>query len=107
MTTFDEREQAFETKYAHDQELLFKIKARTRKFLALWAAQRMGQDEEDTLDYAKQIIDYGVKNSDEANVIDHVFDDLKEAGVCVTREKVAEKLAVLRGVAEKQLLKDD
>lgn len=42
MTTFDEREQGFETKFKHDQELRFKTNARRNKLLGLWAAARLG-----------------------------------------------------------------
>ena len=52
MTTFDEREQAFEAKLAHDEELKFKATARRNKLLGLWAAQKMGKSGDAAEEYA-------------------------------------------------------
>jgi hypothetical protein len=47
MTTFDNREQAFEAKYAHDEEMQFKAQARCNKLLGLWAAEKLGKSGSD------------------------------------------------------------
>ena len=54
MSTFDKREDAFEKKFAHDEELRFKAMARRNKALALWAAEKLGQTDLDA--YLKELI---------------------------------------------------
>ena len=56
MTTFDKREEGFERKYAHDQELLFKANARRNKALGLWAAAKLGLSGSEAEDYARSVI---------------------------------------------------
>ena len=56
MTTFDDREQAFEKKYAHDAEMQFKAEARRNKKLGLWAAEKMGIAGDAADAYAKEVI---------------------------------------------------
>ena len=56
MTTFDERENAFEAKFAHDEEMQFKAQARCNRLLGLWAAEKMGKSGEDAEAYAKTVV---------------------------------------------------
>ena len=56
MTTFENREKAFENKYAHDEEMMFKAVARRNKLLGLWAAGLMGKTGDDATDYAKSVV---------------------------------------------------
>ena len=56
MTTFDERENAFESKYAHDAEMQFKADARRNKLLGLWAAGLMGKSEAEATAYAAEVV---------------------------------------------------
>ena len=56
MTTFDDREHAFENKFAHDAEMQFKAEARRNKLLGLWAAELMGKSADDAADYAKEVV---------------------------------------------------
>ena len=56
MTTFDKREQAFEDKFAHDEELRFKATARRNKLLGLWAAEKLGLDGSEAETYAKDMV---------------------------------------------------
>ena len=67
MTTFDNRENAFENKYAHDAEMQFKAQARRAKLVGLWAAGLMGLSEEAAADYAKSVV---VADLEEAGVED-------------------------------------
>ena len=61
MTTFDDREKAFEAKYEHDEQLKFKVTARRNKLLGLWAAGLLGKTGADAEAYAKEHgIDYTV-----------------------------------------------
>ena len=56
MSTFDDRENAFENKFAHDAEMQFKAEARANKLLGLWAAELMGKSAEDAAEYAKEVV---------------------------------------------------
>lgn len=56
MSTFDDRERAFETKFAHDQEMQFKAVSRRNKRLGLWAAELLGRTGQDAEDYAMAVI---------------------------------------------------
>jgi hypothetical protein len=56
MTTFDERQKAFEQKFEHDQELRFKANSRRNKLLGLWAAGLMGKTGDDAESYAREIV---------------------------------------------------
>ncbi|MGA3301745.1 MAG: DUF1476 domain-containing protein [Methylovirgula sp.] len=60
MTTFDERENAFEAKLAHDEELKFKATARRNKLLGLWAAQKMGKSGDAADEYAAALVTTGL-----------------------------------------------
>jgi len=56
MTTFDEREQAYEAKLAHDEELKFKAMARRNKWLGLWAAEKLGKRGAAAEEYAAALV---------------------------------------------------
>jgi hypothetical protein len=56
MSTFDKREEGFERKFAHDEEVRFKARARRNKLLGLWAAQKLGLDGDAAEAYAKEIV---------------------------------------------------
>ncbi|WP_040617241.1 DUF1476 domain-containing protein [Roseibium sp. TrichSKD4] len=56
MSTFDKREEGFESKFAHDEELRFKATARRNKLLGLWAAEFLGKSGADAEEYAKEVV---------------------------------------------------
>ena len=56
MTTFDDRENAFENKFAHDQEMQFRAEARRNKLMGLWVADILGKSGADAEDYAKEVV---------------------------------------------------
>src|SRR6516164_4407438 len=56
MTTFDKREEGFEKKFAHDEELRFKATARRNKLIGLWAAEKLGLTGADAENYAKSVV---------------------------------------------------
>ena len=60
MTTFDKREEAFEKKFAHDEELMFKATARRNRMLGMWAAEKLGFSGDKATDYAKDVATIGV-----------------------------------------------
>jgi hypothetical protein len=84
MTTFDKREEGFEKKFAHDEELRFKANARRNKLLGLWAASKMGVTGADADTYAKAVVAADFEEAGDHDVFRKVRADLdakKVAGV--------------------------
>jgi hypothetical protein len=92
MTTFDDRERAFESRYAHDQELQFKIVARRNRLLGQWAAKLMGLTEAESDAYAKEVVRADFEEAGDEDVIRKVIGDLTSAGVETDETKVREAL---------------
>jgi len=80
MTTFNDREKAFEKKYEHDQDLQFKTTARKNKLLGLWAAGLMGKSGADADAYAKEIVIADFDRPGDGDVIEKLVKDLAAAG---------------------------
>ena len=76
MSTFDDREHAFENKYAHDAEMLFKAEARRNKLLGLWAAGLMGKSADDAAEYAKEVVASDFEEAGDEDVYRKVSGDL-------------------------------
>lgn len=94
MTTFDDRENAFENKFAHDAEMQFKAEARRNKLLGLWAAELMGKSGEDAAEYAKEVIKADFEEAGHEDVVRKVAGDLGDKSDPDTiRAKMAELLA--------------
>ena len=81
MTTFDEREEAFERKFVHDEDLRFKATARRNKLLGLWAAQQMGKSGQDAEAYARSVVLADFQEAGDDDVLRKVRGDLESAGV--------------------------
>jgi hypothetical protein len=80
MTTFDEREKAFEKKFEHDQDLRFKTTARKNKLLGLWAAGLMGKSGADAEAYSRDIVMADFEKPGDHDVIHTLMRDLAAAG---------------------------
>ncbi|MDA9422705.1 MULTISPECIES: DUF1476 domain-containing protein [Bradyrhizobium] len=104
MTTFDKREQGFEAKFAHDEELVFKATARSNKLLGLWAAGQLGLSGDAAAGYAGTLVTDHLEDRTMDEVLDKVSADL--AGKGVAREEVAQKLQECLHQALQQLETD-
>ena len=100
MTTFDDREQAFENKFAHDEELEFKAVARRNRMLGVWAAGLMGLEGDHVDEYAKAVVRSDFEQPGDEDVLRKVFKDLTASGTKITesavRAKMDEQLAIAR-----------
>lgn len=97
MTTFDDRQKAFESKYAHDAEIQFKVDARRNKLLGLWAAELMGKTGEDADAYAREVIKSDFAEAGDEDVFRKVAGDVGDLATEVElRAKMAELLALAR-----------
>ena len=91
MSTFDDRENAFENKYAHDAEMQFKADARRNKLLGLWAADLMGKTGDDAAEYAKEVVKSDFEEAGDEDVYRKVSGDLGDrADEATIRAKMAE-----------------
>lgn len=77
MTTFDDRENAFESKYAHDEEMMFKAVARRNKLLGLWAAGLLGKSGDEANEYAKSVVLADFEEAGHEDVVRKVAADLE------------------------------
>ena len=102
MTTLKDRQNAFETKHAHDEELRFKTTARRNKLLGLWAAEKLGLGGTEAADYAKAVVAADFEEPGDADVIRKVRGDLEAAGVPNAEAEVRRALeqCMARAVAE-------
>ena len=81
MTTFNDRENAFENKFARDEELQFKVTARRNKLVGLWAAEKMGLTAEESDSYAKSVVQADFEEAGDEDVVRKILGDLTSAGV--------------------------
>lgn len=97
MTTFDDRENAFESKFAHDAEMQFKADARRNKLLGLWAADLLGKTGDDAEAYAKEVIKSDFEEAGHEDVFRKVSGDLGDkADETTIRAKMAELMAMAK-----------
>src|SRR5271170_3663117 len=99
MTTFDERENAFEAKFARDEELRFKATARRDRALGIWAAAQLGLSGIEAEDYAKEVVRADFKHPGDSDVIAKVLGDLKAKGLAVDEKTIKRKLVDLMAEA--------
>ncbi len=103
MNTFDDREHAFEAKFAHDAEMQFKAEARRNKLLGLWAAELMGKSGDEAAEYAKEVIKSDFEEAGHEDVYRKVSGDL---GAKADEATIRGKMAELMIEAKDQLLKE-
>jgi hypothetical protein len=92
MTTFDDREKAFENLYARDQETQFRIIARRNRLLGEWAAKLMGLTEVESESYAKDVVRADFEEAGDDDVVRKVLGDLTSAGVECDETRIREAL---------------
>ena len=103
VTTFDDRESAFENKFAHDAEMQFRAEARRNKLLGLWAAGLMGKSGDEAEAYAREVVKADFEEAGTEDVVRKVAGDLGDKS---TADEVRRKMAELLAVAKGQLLSE-
>ncbi len=103
MTTFDKREEAFEHKFAHDEELRFKALARRDKLLGLWAAEKMGLEGDAATTYAASVVVADLEEPGDDDVVAKVQADLMAAGVAQSDHQIRRTMDELMAVAVQQI----
>jgi hypothetical protein len=90
MTTFDKREQGFEAKFIHDEELRFKVTARCNKMLGNWAAAQLGLTGDAAVAYAKSLVIADLENQGSDDTLHRVLKDLAPKGI--SEQQIAERM---------------
>lgn len=104
MTAFDDRERAFEAKFARDEDMAFRITARRNKLLGQWAAAKMGLTPEETDAYAKAVVQADFEEAGDEDVIRKLLGDMLAANVEIDDATVRRAIEEQTVEARRQLL---
>ena len=105
MTTFDEREHAFEAKLAHDEELKFKARARRDKRLGLWAAGKLGKTGAAAEVYAARIVADDVAKGGPGQILKTLRADFDRAGIAISDLEIRKQMEALFAAAVEEITK--
>ena len=92
MNKFDERGKSFEKKFLMDEELKFKITARSNKYLGEWASLKLGKNEEEKKNYIQEIIKSDLKESGQEDVFRKIKRDFQAASVSVEEAEIRDQM---------------
>jgi len=102
MSTFDEREKSFEKKFAHDEELQFKISARRNKYIGQWASQILGYNSDQEKEYIQSVIKADFAEAGDEDVFRKVKADLKDHNI--SDEEIRKKMDDLNEKAKSEFI---
>ena len=103
MTNMNDRKDAFENKFAHDENLKFKATARRNKLLGLWAAELMGKSGDAAADYAKEVVMSDFEEVGDEDVFRKVRGDLDAAKIEQSDHQIRRNMEELMAVAIEQI----
>jgi len=106
MTTFDNREKAFEDKYKHDQDLQFRVVVRRNKLLGLWAAKELGIPAAETEAYAKSVVMADFEKPGDDDVLEKIVADAKAKGVDISEHRIRKHMDDLLEAARQQIMSE-
>ncbi|WND02217.1 DUF1476 domain-containing protein [Temperatibacter marinus] len=104
MTTFDAREKAFEDKFAHDQEMLFKAEARRNKLAGEWAGRKLGKSGDDLETYIKSVIIADLEEAGHDDVKRKIHADFVTNSLDISEHRIDKKLTDLLTEAKHQIM---
>ena len=104
MTSFSDKERAEEAKYAHDEEMQFRVAARRNRLLGGWAAEKMGLTAAEADAYAKEVIQADFEEAGDEDVIRKVLGDLTAAGIEVDEAEIRSALEAKSVEARRALM---
>ena len=107
MTTFDDREKAFEKKFEHDQQLQFKVNVRKNKLLGLWAAGVLGKSGAEAEAYAKDLVLVEFERAGDHDVIHKLVRDFAAAGKPMEDHTIRKQAERLLPEAKKQVMAEN
>ena len=94
MSKFDEREKSFEKKFAKDQELQFKIAARSNKYLAEWVSSKLGKNDEHKQNYVHEIIKADMEEAGNEDVFRKVKKDFESSAINIDDSEIRNQMAL-------------
>ena len=100
MSSFDERQKSFEKKFAHDEELQFKISARKNKYLGEWASKILGHNDEKEKEYIQSVIKADFEEAGDQDVFRKIKADLKDHNI--SEEEIRKKMNELNEKAKSE-----
>jgi hypothetical protein len=103
MSEFDKREAAFENKFAHDEEVLFRVLAHTNLMLGLWAAAKLGKTGAEAEEYAKGLVAQDVAAHIKAGVLAQIHKDFSAAGVAQSEHQISRHFDEFKAQAAKDV----
>lgn len=103
MTTFDEREKAYEAQLAHDEDLRFRAYVRRNKNLGLWAAERLGKSDEAAEAYAAMLIQTHLDGDGDEGVFAKLRADFAAAGLPDSDHQIRREMAELLAQATREI----
>lgn len=106
MTTFNDREKAFEDKYKHDQELQFRVEVRRNKLLGLKVAELLGISGDAAEAYAKEVVASDFEEAGDEDVFRKVFGDLQAKNVDFSEHRLRKLMDDLREEAKNQVMSE-
>ena len=92
MNKFDERKKGFEKKFQMDEELQFKIAARSNKYLGEWASSLLGKNEEDKKNYIQEIIRSDLEEAGQEDVFRKIKKDFQAASISVEEKEIRDQM---------------
>lgn len=104
--SFEDRQNAFENKYKHDQDLKFRVEARLAKLFGQWVATELGLEPDKVAEYAKEMVATQLDAPGNDDIINKGFSDLKAAGKELSRTSIEAKVAQLEAQAKEQIMSE-
>ena len=93
MNKFDERGKSFEKKFQMDEELQFKVAARSNKYLGEWASSKLGKNEEEKANYVQEIIKSDLEEAGTEDVFRKILKDFQTASISIEETEIRDQMA--------------
>ncbi len=106
MTSFNDREKAFEDKYKHDQDLQFRVEVRRNKLLGLWVAEMLGLSGADADAYAKEVVSADFEEPGDADVVRKILADAQPKNLDLDEPRLRKRMVELVAVAKEQIMSE-
>ncbi len=103
MSSFDDRKKGFESKFAHDEETLFKIGVKRNKLLGGWVADKLNKTDKDKENYILEVIKSDMAEPGDEDVFKKVKNDLSIGGFNNIDQEIREKMSEFMETAKKNL----
>jgi len=107
MSGLNDREKAFENRFAQDQELQFRVRARRNKILGVWAGQKLGKSDADLEEYARAVVISDFAEPGDDDVLLKVLNDFQDAGVPIERPELRREMDALMRTAMDEIMHEE